>query len=127
MAKLIFFVVDDDPAYSRIVQAHLQAKYAAKVHVFHSGEECMQQLSLKPEIIILDYYLGEANRLNGKEVWKSLKDSQVKSKVIMMSAQGEGKIVLELVKMGVRDYVMKDEEAMTNLDDIIGEYFSAQP
>ena len=119
-------MVDDDPAYSRIIQAHLQSKYAAKVYVFHSGEECMQHLSLKLEIIILDYYLGEANRLNGKEVWARLKDSKVKSKVIMMSAQGEGKIVLELVRMGVRDYVMKDEEAMTNLDDLIQEYLSSQ-
>ncbi len=56
-----------------------------------------------------------------------LKESHVKAKVIMMSAQGEGKIVLELVKMGVRDYVMKDEEAMTNPDAIIGEYLSTQP
>jgi DNA-binding NarL/FixJ family response regulator len=40
-------------------------------------------------------------------------------KVIMMSATDDGNLVLDFIKKGVRDYVVKDEKVIKTLTSII--------
>jgi DNA-binding NtrC family response regulator len=121
--KVTLFIVDDDPAYLKIVAWHLKAKNAFDIHTFESGEACLENLNLKPEVIVLDYYLGSKEQINGKEVFLTIQKISPKPKVIMMSGQTDGNLVLELINMGVRDYIIKeDKDALQELDEALEEF-----
>ena len=57
---------------------------------------------------------------SGIELYEQVKD-QLSSevKVIMMSAIDDGNLVLDFIKKGVRDYVVKDEKVINTLISVI--------
>lgn len=124
--KTTLFIIDDDPVFARLLQMHVREKNTFDVHVFSSGEAGLAHLHLMPKIIILDYQLGGEQALNGKQVWGILKLSPLQPKVIMMSAQKDGSLVLELVNMGIRDYIVKERGALKGLDEALDDYLSRQ-
>jgi len=73
--------------------------------------------SISPDVLILDYKLPG---MTGIELYEQVKD-QLSSevKVIMMSAIDDGNLVLDFIKKGVRDYVVKDEKVINTLTSII--------
>ncbi len=56
--KLIFFV-DDDKMMLNLMEYTFKCREGFDVRSFYSGEECLENLHLKPSLIVLDYYLGE--------------------------------------------------------------------
>ena len=110
------FLVEDDEAYAEFVKKSLRTKY--QIYSFITAEECLVTLkSISPDVLILDYKLPG---MSGIELYEKIKD-QLSSevKVIMMSAIDDGNLVLEFIKKGVRDYVVKDEKVIKTLTSII--------
>ena len=110
------FLVEDDEAYAEFIKKSLRTKY--QIYSFISAEECLVTLkSINPDVLILDYNLPG---ISGIELYEEIKDG-LKSdvKVIMMSAIDDGNLVLEFIKKGVRDYVVKDEKVINALTSII--------
>ena len=68
-------------------------------------------------MLILDYQLPG---MTGIDLYEQVKD-QLSSevKVIMMSAIDDGNLVLDFIKKGVRDYVVKDEKVINTLISVI--------
>lgn len=56
--KVIFFV-DDDKMMLDLMEYTFKCREGFDVRSFYSGEECVQNLHLNPDVIVLDYYLGE--------------------------------------------------------------------
>jgi DNA-binding NarL/FixJ family response regulator len=68
-------------------------------------------------VLILDYKLPG---MTGIELYEQVKNQlSSKVKVIMMSATDDGNLVLDFIKKGVRDYVVKDEKVIKTLTSII--------
>ena len=110
------FLVEDDEAYAEFIKKSLRTKY--QIYSFITAEECMVTLkSISPDVLILDYHLPG---MSGIELYEKIKD-QLSSdvKVIMMSAIDDGNLVLEFIKKGVRDYVVKDEKVINALTSVI--------
>ena len=58
--------------------------------------------------------------MSGIELYDEIKDQlNSDAKVIMMSAIDDGNLVLEFIKKGVRDYVVKDEKVINTLISVI--------
>ena len=110
------FLVEDDEAYAEFIKKSLRTKY--QIYSFITAEECLVTLkSISPDVLILDYHLPG---MSGIELYEQIKD-QLSSevKVIMMSAIDDGNLVLEFIKKGVRDYVVKDEKVIQTLISVI--------
>ena len=56
--KLIFFV-DDDKMMLNLMEYTFKCREGFEVRSFFSGEECLDHIFMKPNLIVLDYYLGE--------------------------------------------------------------------
>src|SRR5438270_557970 len=57
--KITIFIVDDDPLFLKALQLSISGKLpSAEIRIFQTGENCLQQMRLKPDIVILDYYLN---------------------------------------------------------------------
>jgi DNA-binding response OmpR family regulator len=110
------FLVEDDEAYAEFIKKSLRTKF--QIYSFISAEECLVTIkSISPDVLILDYHLPG---MSGIELYEQIKD-QLNSdvKVIMMSAIDDGHLVMEFIKKGVRDYVVKDEKVIQTLISVI--------
>lgn len=114
--KLKVFLVEDDEAYAEFIKKSLRTKY--QIYAFTSAEDCMVTLkSISPDVLILDYNLPG---MTGIELYEQVKDQlRPGVKVIMMSAIDDGNLVLDFIKKGVRDYVVKDEKVINTLTSVI--------
>ena len=55
--KIKLFLVDDDPVFLKALEIEFHHHTDFTVETFVSGELCLENLSQKPDVIILDYHL----------------------------------------------------------------------
>ena len=124
--KLIF-IVDDDPFINMLVVKRFTSE-GYRLEAFSYGEDCLNALNKKPDLIILDYYFvnNDHKVMNGMEVFDKIKELKPDTPVIMLSGQEKGEIVLELARKGIDDYVIKDSNLMDNLNASMIELLSTE-
>jgi len=61
------FIVDDDPFVGLLYKKYLSNLGYTNLHHFYSGVECLNNLHLNPEIVLLDHQMSQ---VNGFEVLK---------------------------------------------------------
>jgi len=115
MSKKIF-IVEDDPEYAEFIKANLRRKY--KIYSFSNAEDCRVSLkSIIPDVLVLDYYLPG---MSGIELYEKVKEDLPDStKVVILSSMDDGKLVLDFIKKGIRDYIVKDDNVIDSLIAII--------
>ncbi|HMP98302.1 MAG TPA: response regulator [Cyclobacteriaceae bacterium] len=111
------FLIEDDDIYGEFIKKSLLSQ-DYNVSLFQSAEEAENALKNEsPEVFIIDYKLPGKSGIELYEVIKpALKDEQ---KVIMLSAIDDGNMVLDFIKRGVRDYVIKDDQVIESLITIL--------
>ena len=105
MSKYTIFIVEDDPWYSQILQYHLGLNPDYEVTLFKTGQECLSKMSLKPDLITLDFSLPD---LRGDKLFEKIREVNPNVPVIMISSQEDISVAVNLLKMGVSDYLIKD-------------------
>lgn len=120
----LVFLVEDDKFYLELLENYFSAKKNIKTVRFLTGEDCLQNLHLSPDLVLLDYMLDKhnPNALDGKLVYKKIKEVTPDAKIIVVSAQQSADVVFTLVKEGVRNYIMKDNETFEQLDQLLEDY-----
>jgi two-component system OmpR family response regulator len=122
--RKLIYVVDDDPFILNLVKKRLESQnYDLKVFLY--GEELVEQLNQKPDLVILDYLFSKPGKevMNGMDIFDRIKEKYQQMPVIMLSGQDSGNIVLELARKGIHDYVIKDHDLMDNLEMAIQDIF----
>ncbi len=112
------FIVEDEPAFAKAARHVLETKNFANVHTFENGEACIEKLNLQPEIILLDYNLGE-DRMNGLEVLKILKKRIPDVQIIFLSAVESLEVATNTINHGAYDYVVKGETAFERVKSLL--------
>jgi DNA-binding NtrC family response regulator len=109
------FIVDDDTKHLVMLKSHLEKKsdYDLHISIFSSGENCLEKLHEKPDIIILDYWLDgiKSDAANGLEILKKIRNSNPDTYVIMMSGQDNLRVAIDTIDNGAYDYIIKSESA----------------
>jgi len=114
--KLVFFV-DDDKMILNLLEYTFKSRQGIDVKTFFSGEECLQHMHLKPDLIVLDHLFPEnKGQMSGMETLKKLKATDKKVTVIVLSAQQDEKLIPEFIKNGAQKYISKDNYF---IDDLI--------
>ena len=114
MSKKVF-IIEDDSIYQEFLQKNLRTKY--NIYAYDNAEDAIMAFkSIKPDVLVIDYKLPG---INGIELFEEIKDNIGSSKVIIMSAIDDGNLVLDFIKKGIRDYVIKDEDIIESLVSII--------
>jgi DNA-binding response OmpR family regulator len=114
------FLIEDDPVYAEFLKKSLESTKAFMVQVYESAEACLKSLEseINPNYIIIDYFLPG---MSGIELYKKLRQQKVKAMAIMLSSNTDGGLVVDLVKQGIRNYVVKDENVIESLTSIFEE------
>ena len=106
------FVVEDDEWYNRLLVHHLSLNPDYDIESFTTGKECLDNLYKAPDVITLDYRLPD---IKGLEVLKRIKDENEDIQVILISEQNEIEVVVDLLKYGAYDYIVKSRDIRERL------------
>lgn len=119
--KALIFVVDDDRYTLARARKTLQKALNCNVLTFSSGEECLEHISDKPDVIVLDYYMNGKipDAMNGIQVLKKIRSFSNDVKVVMLSAQDRIDVAVDSIKYGANEYISKSETAFIRLENTI--------
>jgi two-component system OmpR family response regulator len=125
MAKKRIFILDDDEVYLKVLHKVVGDSFDADVEVFTSSDAFYNALIRKPDIVVLDYYLGpkEPNKRNGMDVLKRMNEilPQNPQIIILSSQEEDSSLVFDFVQEGAFNYIIKDRDALQNLKETIKE------
>jgi two-component system, NtrC family, response regulator AtoC len=102
------FIVEDDPFYGQLLQYHLGLNPDHVVRLFTDGKSLLKALHERPAVITLDLSLPD---MSGEDLFKRIKDADASAAVIVVSGQEDVARAVALLKLGVRDYIVKDDNA----------------
>ncbi|HLG34221.1 MAG TPA: sigma-54 dependent transcriptional regulator [Bacteroidia bacterium] len=114
------FVVEDDEFQGKLMKKSLERIPDAEVHLFSEPEDCLKNLHLNPDVVSIDYYLPG---MNGMEMMEKILNYNNAINCIIVSGQEKVEVVLEVYKKGAVDYIMKDDNAVTNLEHSVRKIF----
>lgn len=119
--KRYLFLVDDEPIQNEMLKDYLNERFLYDIMVFDNGEDALRKMDLKPEILVLDYYLNANNpdAKNGIEILKQIKEVSPDTQVIALSGQDKIEVAIDTIKFGAYDYVVKGESAFSRIENII--------
>ncbi len=108
MEKYNLFIIDDALPILNLSKKYFESEY--NVSIFESAVDCLNYLnsdgSIKPHVIICDLTMPN---MNGDEFVKIIKshESLLGTPVIMLSAVDDTATRINLLKLGVDDFVIK--------------------
>ncbi len=125
------FIIEDDFVFIEILanlldtindelsEKHLKVDYQS----FYSAKEAGYELSLKPDIVLLDYFImdDELNAETGTKLLHDIKEHDPMVDVIVVSGQESLEVKEELLKKGATAYVSKDEDSLSTLKPLLME------
>ena len=115
--RIKLFLVDDDALFLKLLEIEFQQHADFDIDTFATGELCLENLSHRPDIIILDYHLDGIvkNAMNGIETLDKIKEFNPEIPVVMLSAQDKIDVAINCMHHMAFDYVVKSETAFMRL------------
>jgi DNA-binding response OmpR family regulator len=107
--KLVFFV-DDDKMILNLLEYTFKSRAGIQVKTFFSGEECLENMHLKPNLVVLDHLFPEdTGQLSGLDVIKKMRMADKDVSIIVLSSQQDDELIPEFLKVGAKQYISKDD------------------
>jgi two-component system response regulator AtoC len=108
MKKPYVAIVDDDSSFSAYLRTFLSLRgYEARCYT--RGDELLASMkqSEAPDVILLDVMMPG---LDGLATLRALKASRPEAQVIMLSGRNQASTIVEAVRLGAADYVVKPDD-----------------
>lgn len=99
------FLVEDDEIFAFLVENKLSKIDGVDLTTFQLGQDCIDELHAKPDVVFLDYSLPV---MNGLEVLRLIKDQSPSTRVVMLSGLEWQQVVDECLAAGAEDFIQKD-------------------
>jgi len=110
-------MIVDDAAFMRMMLKDILTKGSHEVVAeAEDGKKCLQIFpETKPDLVTLDITMPE---LDGMNTLLALKKLDPSVKVVMVSAMGQQESVIQAIKAGARDFVVKPFQPERVLDAV---------
>ena len=118
MERTNIFIVDDNKLMVSTLEKYLQGKFGDNVNIttFNDGESCLKQVTKDLHIVILDYFMKGKN---GLQILQSIKATNPKTEVIMLSGNENMALAIESFRAGAKDYVVKDGDSWNRITKVL--------
>ncbi|HEX8351274.1 MAG TPA: response regulator, partial [Hymenobacter sp.] len=111
------FVVEDNEWYGELLVHRLGQNPDHSVQRFTTARACLDNLSEKPDFITLDYSLPDSK---GEQVLRQIKEKLAGAEVVVISGQEDVSTAVSMLRQGAYDYLVKDENTLDRLWNIVG-------
>jgi len=112
MKKFNVAIVEDDPLYGKMLRHKLALDPEYEVSLFTNAQEILNAHEMPFDLVTLDLNLPD---MSGLDLFKALRKLKPRLQVIVLSGQDRVDTAIELFKLGVFDYLIKDEHAIDKL------------
>ena len=116
MGKSKVFIVEDDMMYSKMLGYKLSMDPDFDVEVFNDGASFLKKLHLNPSVVTLDHSLPD---ISGLDLLKKIKKDYPSVNVVVLSAQEDLSIAVEMLKEGAYDYIIKDTGSLDKIWQLV--------
>ena len=99
-------LIADDLSFMRMIQKEILTAHGYQVVGEASdGREAVDKYrTLKPDLVILDITMPN---MNGLEAMRKILSINPKARIIMCSALGQQNLIVDAIKAGVKDFIVK--------------------
>lgn len=106
MESYKIFIVEDDPWYGELLEYHLSLNPDYVITRFTTGKDCIANLHKQPDLITVDFSLPD---YTGDDLFKKIRQVNDAVPVIVISGQEDITVALKMLKLGITDYLVKDD------------------
>lgn len=112
-------IIEDDFGLNKLVKRKLERTGFTCLQA-HSGLEALEIIRAETSrlILLMDYLLSDMNSI---ELILTLRDEEFDFPFIAMTGQGSEDIAVDLMKLGAKDYLVKNEEFINILPTIVNQ------
>lgn len=109
-------IVEDDRGLARLISKRLE-EAGFDLMVAGSGSEALEKATTGAgRVLLLDYKLGD---MTGKQVVRKLEERGCLAPFIIMTASGDERVAVEMMKLGARDYIIKEAGFIDLLPQVV--------
>lgn len=118
-------VVDDNPEHRMLIVRNLRRGIQTVViEEVETGGDCLARMAAgRFDLVLLDYTLPDTN---GLEILALLRRRYSSVPVIMVTGQGDERIIREAMRQGASDYVIKTPEFLEHLVNVVARTLAQQ-
>ena len=110
------FIADDDRGLLRLIEKALQRR-GFRTATAHSGREALAWLGANDaDLLLLDLKLED---MQGGELIRRLSETRPPPPFVVITGQGDERVAVEMMKVGARDYLVKDVEFLQFLPEVV--------
>ena len=108
MKKPFVAIVDDDSAFANYLRTFLALR-GYETRAYSRGDEVIAAVKAgdPPDVVLLDVMMPG---MNGLETLKEIKAAKADLQVIMLSGREQAATIVEAVRLGAADYVVKPDD-----------------
>ena len=122
--KLVFFV-DDDKMILNLLEYTFKSRQGIDVKTFFSGEECLDNMNLKPDLVVMDHlFPADTGQLTGLEVIRKMREVNKDVSIIVLSSQQDENLIPEFINSGAKQYISKDDyfidALIESIEEVVG-------
>ncbi len=110
MTKLIFFV-DDDRMILNLLEYTLNIRQDCEVMTFYSGEECIRNLEMSPDLVVLDHvFKGEGgDPMNGLQTLREIRKVNSTVPVVILTSFEDDGLAEKFIQSGATKFIPKND------------------
>lgn len=103
MSRTILVV--DDAAFMRMMIRDILAKEGYTIHEAVNGRDAVEKYrELQPDLVTMDITMPE---LDGISALRAIREQDAGARVLMVSAMGQQKMIVEALEAGALDFLVK--------------------
>jgi CheY-like chemotaxis protein len=110
LTHIKILLVEDNPDFAKLVELFLRKHSSEEFLVTwkENGQEALTELSRNPsyDVILMDYFLPGQN---GLEVTRAMQQRGIRTPVIFLTVNKDFDLAVEVLKLGIEDYLVKEE------------------
>jgi len=111
------FIIDDDKIFAESLKRKLLIKGFSNIKVCHTADCFINDLEITPELVFLDYQIGNSS---GMDILQKVKSIIPSDNIVMVSSVESINIIDEAKSFGIKNYIIKGNRSMnTQIDDAI--------
>ncbi|HYW96388.1 MAG TPA: response regulator [Bacteroidales bacterium] len=110
MSKLIFFV-DDDRMILNLLEYTLNIREDCDVKTFYSGEECIRNLEMNPDLVVLDHVFKGAgdDPMNGLQTLEEIRKRDRDVPVVILTSLEDDGLAEKFIRRGATKFIPKND------------------